>query len=142
MDKYYILISVVIILLLVVGVAISSLTGSKTESNSSNSLQWGTDLNQALADAKATNKSVFVDFYADWCSYCKEMDSGAYTSTQVMEKLNQSYVLVKVDVDENPDLSTKYQAYSLPTMVILDSSGNEIKRITGYQTPDQLLSKI
>ncbi len=142
MDKYYILISVVIILLLVVGVAISSLTGSKTESNSSNSLQWSTDLNQALADAKATNKSVFVDFYADWCSYCKEMDSGTYTSTQVMEKLNQSYVLVKVDVDENPDLSTKYQAYSLPTMVILDSSGNEIKRINGYQTPDQLLSQI
>jgi thioredoxin 1 len=142
MNKYYIVISAVIVLLLVAGVAISSLTASKTESNSSDSLQWSTDLDQALAEAKSTNKTVFVDFYADWCSYCKQMDSGTYTSTQVMEKLNQSYVLVKVNVDENPDLSTKYQAYSLPTMVIMDSSGNEIKRITGYQTQDQLLSQI
>ncbi len=142
MDKYYILISAVIVLLLVAGVAISSLTANKTESNSSDSLQWSTDLNQSLAEAKATNKSVFVDFYADWCAYCKEMDEGTYTSTQVIEKLNQSYVLVRVDVDENPDLATKYQAYSLPTMVIMDFSGNEIKRIIGYQTPDQLLSQI
>lgn len=142
MDKYYIVIAVVIILLLVVGVAISSLTGNKSESNSSDSLQWSTDLNQALSEAKTTNKPVFVDFYADWCSYCREMDEGTYTSPQVKEKLTQNYVLVKVDVDENPNISSKYQAYSLPTMVIVDSSGNEIKRIIGYQNPDQLLSQI
>lgn len=135
-------ISAVIVLLLVVGVAISSLTGSKTESNSSDSLQWSTDLNQALAEAKATNKSVFVDFYANWCSSCREMDDGTYTSPQVKEKLTQHYVLVKVDVDKNPDLSSKYQIYSLPTMVIMDFNGNEIKRIIGYQSPDQLLSQI
>ena len=142
MDKYYIVIAAVIILLLVTGVAISSLTANKSESNSSDSLQWSTDLNQALADAKATNKSVFVDFYGTSCSYCREMDEGTYTSPKVIEKLNQNYVLVRVDVDKTPTLSSKYQAYSLPTMVILDSSGNEIKRIIGYQNPDQLLSKI
>jgi thiol:disulfide interchange protein DsbD len=51
-------------------------------------------------------------------------------------------VLLKINVDENPELSQKYQAYSLPTVVILDDNGNEINRIIGYQSPEQLLSQI
>jgi thiol:disulfide interchange protein DsbD len=70
------------------------------------------------------------------------MDEVTYTDPQVVEKLTQNYVLVKINVDDNPDLSSQYQAYSLPTMVILDSDGNEINRIIGYQTPEQLLDQI
>lgn len=141
MDKYFIWISVIIIALLMVGAVVSGLSGKKTDTNTS-SLQWGTDLNQAMQEAKTTNKSIFVDFYADWCTYCREMDDVTYTDPQVKEKLTHNYVLVKVDVDKNSDISSKYQAYSLPTMIILDSNGNQLKRIIGYQTPEQLLSKI
>jgi len=88
------------------------------------------------------DQPAIIDFYADWCSYCGEMDEETFTDPQVKEKLTQNYVLLKVDVDKNPDLSSKYRAYSLPTIVIVDSSGNEIKRIIGYQTPEQLLSQI
>ena len=142
MDKYFIWISVILVALLMVGVVVSGLNVKKTETNTSSPLQWGTDLNQAMQEAKATNKSIFVDFYADWCAYCKEMDEVTYENPQVKEKLTKNYVLLKVDVDKNPDISSKYKAYSLPTMIIMDSNGNEIKRIIGYQTPEQLISQI
>jgi len=141
MREYFIGIVVIIISLLVLVLSIHTLTSKETESNT-NSIQWGNDLNQAMEEAKKSNKTIFIDFYADWCSYCGEMDEETYTDPQVKEKLTQNYVLLKVDVDENPDLSSKYTAYSLPTIVIVDSSGNEIKRIIGYQTPGQLLSQI
>jgi thiol:disulfide interchange protein DsbD len=141
MRKYLVGIAVIFIVLLVIVLAISSLTTKETKTNT-NSIQWGNDLNQAMEEAKKSNKTIFIDFYADWCSYCGEMDEEAFTDPQVIGKLTQNYVLLKVDVDENPDLSSKYKAYSLPTMVIVDSSGNEIKRIIGYQTPEQLLSQI
>ena len=141
MNKYFIAIAVTIIALLIIGVSVSSLNSNKT-TDTTPSLQWGTDLNQAMQEAKANNKSIFVDFYADWCPYCKQMDEVTYTDPQVKEKLNQNYVLLKVDVDNNPSISSKYQAYSLPTMIIIDSNGNEIKRIIGYQSPDQLLNRI
>ena len=141
MREYFIGIVVIIISLLVLGLSIHTLTSKETESNTS-SIQWGNDLNQAMEEAKKSNKTIFIDFYADWCSYCGEMDEEAFTDPQVVEKLTQNYVLLKVDVDKNPGLSSKYKAYSLPTMVIVDSSGNEIKRIIGYQTPEQLLSQI
>jgi thioredoxin 1 len=142
MDKYLVGVSIIIISLLVVGVALSTLTGNKTTNDTTPTLQWGGDLNQTIQQAKSTNKSIFVDFYADWCAYCKEMDEVTYTDPQVKEKLTQNYVLLKVDVDENPELSSKYQAYGLPTMLILDSKGNEVKRISGFQSPEQLLTQI
>ncbi|MDO5836500.1 MAG: thioredoxin family protein [Methanobacterium sp.] len=141
MREYFIGIVVIIISLLVIGLSIHTLTSKETESNTS-SIQWGNDLNQTMEEAKKSNKTIFIDFYADWCSYCGKMDEEAFTDPQVVEKLTQNYVLLKVDVDKNPGLSSKYTAYSLPTMVIVDSSGNEIKRIIGYQTPEQLLSQI
>ncbi|HII84430.1 MAG TPA: DUF255 domain-containing protein [Methanobacterium subterraneum] len=141
MREYFIGIVVIIISLLVIVLSIHTLTSKETETNT-NSIQWGNDLNQAMEEAKKSNKTIFIDFYADWCSYCGEMDEEALTDPKVKEKLTQNYVLLKVDVDKNPDLSSKYKAYSLPTIVIVDSSGNEIKRIIGYQTPEQLLSQI
>ncbi|KAF5072321.1 Thiol:disulfide interchange protein DsbD [anaerobic digester metagenome] len=141
MREYFIGIVVIIISLLVLVLSIHTLTSNETETNTS-SIQWGNDLNQAMEEAKKSNKTIFIDFYADWCSYCGEMDEETFTDPQVKEKLTQNYVLLKVDVDKNPDLSSKYRAYSLPTIVIVDSSGNEIKRIIGYQTPEQLLSQI
>ncbi|MBW4258150.1 thioredoxin family protein [Methanobacterium subterraneum] len=141
MREYFIGIVVIIISLLVLVLSIHTLTSNETESNTS-SIQWGNDLNQAMEEAKKSNKTIFIDFYADWCSYCGDMDEETFTDPQVKEKLTLNYVLLKVDVDKNPDLSSKYRAYSLPTIVIVDSSGNEIKRIIGYQTPEQLLSQI
>lgn len=142
MDKYIIGIAVILVALIGVVVALSSSTDSEMKDTTTSSLQWGTDLDQAMQEAKNTDKNIFVDFYADWCSYCGEMDEVTYTDPQVVEKLTQNYVLVKINVDDNPDLSSQYQAYSLPTMVILDSDGNEINRIIGYQTPEQLLDQI
>jgi len=143
MNKFIIGIAVILVALIVVVMALSSSTDPETKTDTTtSSLPWGTDLNQAMQEAKNTNKNIFVDFYADWCPPCREMDEVTYTDPQVQEKLTQNYVLVKVDVDNNPDLSSQYQAYSLPTIVILDANGNEIKRIIGYQSPEQLLNQI
>lgn len=70
------------------------------------------------------------------------MDDLTYASSEVKEKLMKNYVLLKLDVDANPQLSQKYQAYSLPTIIILDYNGREIKRIIGYQSPEQLLTQL
>ena len=141
MNKYFILIVVIFISLLVVGIVLLPSTNNGSTDPTS-SLKWGTDLNQATQVAKDTNKKIFVYFSSDWCAYCTEMDEVTFQNPQVIEKLTQNYVLLKVNVDENAELSQKYQAYSLPTIVILDYNGNEINRIIGYQSPEQLLSQI
>jgi thiol:disulfide interchange protein DsbD len=120
----------------------NSSSTSSSSSSSSSSINWGNDLNNAFKQAKTSNKMVFADFYADWCHYCKEMDSETYTDTNVQQMIAQSYIAVKIDADANPDLSSQYQVYGLPTIIIFNSNGQEIKRIEGYQSASQLLSQL
>lgn len=135
----------IVVLCIIVIYAVSTIeknTETQQSQNQSIKLQWNIDLNSGFLLAQKSNKLVFVDFYADWCGYCKELDENTYTDTYVQQRLAQKYVLVKINVDQNPDLASKYKVYGLPTLVILDANGNEIKRQEGYVTPSELLNII
>lgn len=59
-----------------------------------------------------------------------------------MDKLNESYVVVIINVNDNPEIAGKYNVYSTPTILILDSEGNELKSIEGYYGPKDLINMI
>lgn len=71
---------------------------------------------------------VLVDFYADWCGPCKMAEP-------VLEELSGLYkdklTIVKINVDENPNIPQKYGVMSIPTTVLI-KSGNEIGRQVGF----------
>jgi thiol:disulfide interchange protein DsbD len=97
-------------------------------------------MDAAFKLAEKSNKLVFVDFYADWCGYCKQLDEDTFVNQNVKQKFAQSYVLVKINVDQNPELASKYQVYGLPTLVVMDSNGNVIKRQEGFVSAGELLN--
>jgi len=138
----------IFLLVLIVFVAVMSQTIrdksviASSNVSSSSEFKWNTDLSATLQDAKKINKSVFVDFYADWCPYCRELDENTFSDPQIQQKLVQNYLLVKINVDQNPASSSQYKVYSLPTLLVLNPDGQEMRRIEGYQGPDQLLSQI
>lgn len=77
---------------------------------------------------------VVVDFYADWCGPCKRMEP-------VLEKVSQEYggkvKVVKLNSDENQDLSLKYQVRGLPTLILF-RAGQEVDRKLGFQSEQDL----
>jgi len=72
MNKYLVGMVIIVAALLVVGLVISNSTNKEAENNP-DTLKWNDNLDQAIQEAKATNKTVFVDLYADWCTYCGEI---------------------------------------------------------------------
>ena len=78
------------------------------------------------------NKKVLVDFYATWCGPCKML-------SMVLEKLDKKEFIeiVKVDVDLCKDLASGFNIYSVPTLILIEN-GNEIKRISGFMTEEEL----
>lgn len=96
------------------------------------------DPDAALARAKAEDKPILIDFWASWCVWCKKMDDETYPDARVKKALS-GYVLLKIDVDRMPDLQKQFQAEGLPTTVVVDKNGKEIKRTVGYQTPAQFV---
>lgn len=57
------------------------------------------NFNQLNDSLKLKQKKVFVDFYADWCMYCKEMDRTTFQNAEVIKELNTNYYAVKMNVE-------------------------------------------
>lgn len=146
-QKMLIILGIVISVVLVIYAISSVEKGIQPQNQGQNqsqdqqiNLQWNTDLNSALNSAQKSKKLVFIDFYTDWCGYCKQMDEETFTDPSVKEKFAQKYVLVKINGDQNPDLVSDYKIYGYPTLVILDSNGNEVKRQEGFVTLAEILN--
>ncbi|WP_320112926.1 thioredoxin [Draconibacterium orientale] len=60
-------------------------------------------------------RPVLVDFYADWCGPCKQMPA---ILKQVKSELKENVKIIKVDVDRNPNIASKYQIRSIPTLML------------------------
>lgn len=138
MNKFFIGLGVILVATAVVLAVFGQSIVTSDQSNVS--VNWHTDLNSALQEAKNTNKSIFIDFYGEGCSYCKQLSENTLSDSSVEKKLNQDYVAVKINTNQNPNLSSQYKIYELPTLVILNSNGQEIKRQEGYVSANQLLN--
>lgn len=138
-----------IIFIIIVIIALSgwfSINGDfeKEEASESefNIIDTAGSLSEALQKAKTSDKQVFAVFESDTCTYCHQLRQNTLNDAQVMEKLNESYVVVIINVNDSPEIASKYNVYSTLTMLILDSEGNELKSIEGYYGPEDLIKMI
>jgi thiol:disulfide interchange protein len=101
---------------------------------------WREDLTAAVAEARAAGKPMMLDFTAHWCGPCQEMRLYTWSNSQVADAITGTVVPVKVDFDKNPQLVAKYQVEAIPTMIIVNADGVELKRETGELSADQFLA--
>ncbi len=102
-------------------------------------IQWAKSFDQALKLSADSGKIVMVDFYAEWCGACKQLDSTTYKDKSVIAE-SRNLIDLKVDTDKSPELSEKYGIRGLPTIVFMDSEGGEITRYTGYMPPKEFIA--
>jgi len=101
----------------------------------------------ALASARALGKPVMIDFFAEWCAACKELDRATYVAPQVVSEA-QRFVRIKVDGTNGQDsLDALYQRFGvegLPTVAFVSSRGEILThpRVTGFLGPEEFLEEM
>jgi len=103
------------------------------------------DLQQRVA--KANGQIVMLDFYADWCVSCKEMERLTFTDPAVQSRL-KSAILLQADVTQNSaedkELLKKFGLYGPPGLLFFDVQGKELAdfRVVGYQDAEKFLNSL
>jgi len=100
---------------------------------------------EGLALAKKENKSIVVDFYTDWCHWCKVMDEKTFHESKVKDKLEQRFVTVRLNAEDekamvnyrgnaytNVQLTQAFGVTGFPTLAFLQADGNIITTVPGY----------
>ena len=84
-----------------------------------------------------SEKTVLIDFYADWCGPCKRLAS----IIEEVAKENPNLKVIKIDVDKNSSLAYKYNATSIPTLVVI-KNGKEVNRAVGLVSKETILDLV
>jgi thiol:disulfide interchange protein DsbD len=102
---------------------------------------------QSIEELQEKNRPVLIDFYADWCAACKELDRKTFKDKKVVEKATE-FVMVRVDCT-SPDakctaLTERFKVSGLPTVVFLSSKGEEIDslRVVGFLGSAVMLNRM
>lgn len=105
------------------------------------------DLNQHLKIAKNKKQWLMLDFYADWCVSCKELEKYTFSDANIQNKLSHLHT-IQADVTQNDDidqaLQRKLNVIGPPTILFFDPNGKEHNnyRIIGYLNPDDFLAHL
>jgi thioredoxin-related protein len=124
-------------------------------------IKWMSLQEAAAANAKDP-KMIFIDFYTDWCSWCKKMDANTFSDPKIATLMTSSFYAVKFNAETDEVISFNGKEYSLnkegrrpaheiaielathnerlgyPTFVVLDEDLEKLKAFQGYKTVDAL----
>ncbi len=99
------------------------------------------DEEAAFAKAAAEGKPLMMDFYADWCAACVELDHKTYNQPQVLDRAER-FICLKMDFTRQNEwsrlMTEKYQVKGMPTVIFFDSHGREKERFVGFKNAGEV----
>ena len=106
------------------------------------SIRWQPFSGEGVESAHDAGRPVVIDFVADWCIPCHEMDQTTFADPKVRaeaERFEMFRADITQETDDNTELTDRYRVRGVPTIIVLDDAGTEVKRLAGYTGGEELL---
>ena len=91
----------------------------------------------SFEELKSSDKAVLLDFYADWCGPCRMVGP----IVEEIAKENPQYIVGKINVDEQPELASAFNVFSIPTLVVM-KDGRVVAQSAGARPKQQILDML
>lgn len=102
-------------------------------------ISWESSFEGAMKKARAQGKPVMIDFYTDWCHWCKVLDKDVYTDKGVITE-SSNWISVKVNAEKRTDIARAYNVTGFPTIAFIESDGKPIDTIPGFAPMPEFLN--
>jgi len=122
-----------------------------TETKAKEVVWYGFD--EGLAKATKEDKPVLIDFYTDWCHWCKVMDEKTFRNADIATKLKSDFIAIRINAEaqdqtvtyknqkfSNIELTQAFRVTGFPSLGFLDSKGEVITVIPGFIPPETFIN--
>lgn len=108
--------------------------------------EWEQFTLEQFEESRISNNKMIIDFYADWCIPCKELDALTFSNANVIAE-SRGFDTYKVDMtkslsEETEKIRNEFNIIGMPTILIFNSEGEEVERITGFVNAEEFLEII
>ncbi|MBN2042046.1 MAG: DUF255 domain-containing protein [Spirochaetes bacterium] len=137
----------IILIILIAVIQVSCPGNSKPKESSVESVKWES-FDTGLIKAKEQKKSIVIDFYADWCHWCKVMDKETFSNKEVIKILSENFIAIRLNTEKNDKinymgmettpngLASAVGVKGLPTVLFMDKDGKPIDLVPGFIKPE------
>jgi len=94
---------------------------------------------EGIEQAEKQGKKVFIYFHAKWCGYCTKMNQSTFKNINIIKYLNDNFIPVIVDSDQEKKISAQYGVRGLPVLWFLKNDSKAISNVPGYIDAKKLL---
>jgi thioredoxin:protein disulfide reductase len=106
-------------------------------------IEWQAFDSTGLEVARQAGRPVVLDFLADWCIPCHEMERTTFLDPAVRQEAAR-FAMLRADItresEDSSDLVERYDVHGVPTIIFYDSSGTEAQRLVGYVSAEEMLT--
>ncbi len=103
---------------------------------------WHKELQKAHVVAKSENKPMLIVFGASWCKFCKKLEDETLNKPAMQAYIQQNFVPVHLDLDEEKAIGKILEVKSLPCTVVLSPNADLLGKVVGYKTEPQLKEQL
>jgi thiol:disulfide interchange protein len=100
------------------------------------------DFSAALSRAKKEKRLVMVDFYTDWCGWCKKLDKETFGDARVAEAL-RDVIPIRLNAEKGGEaVAEQYRVRGFPTVIFISGTGEVVEKVEGYVGADEMLKVV